>query len=224
MNTLELILFDLDGTLYKSTEILPRSYRQGIERFLETQNIDCEVPSEEQILNQIGNPADEIYENLFPQLTSTQCKQLSREIVDELTELIRKGNGSLITGVPEVLGQLQKHYPLGLVTNARIDYMDAVVETYQLDQYFFRMKCIEMVESNKKARLVQDMLENAGVSAEETVLVGDRKSDYDAAQEMGTGFIGCEFGYSSRGEFPQAETIHEFRELLNHPRIEIPVA
>jgi len=224
MSSLELILFDLDGTLYKSTEILPRSYREGIEKFLTTQNIDCEVPSRQQILNEIGNPAHEIYENLFPELDSSQREQLSQQIVDELTKLIRQDNGSLIADVPEVLGQLQNHYPLGLVTNARIDYLEAVVETYQLGQYFSRMKCIEMVESNKKARLVRDMLEEFGVSARQTVLIGDRKSDYEAANETGTGFIGCEFGYSTGEEFLDAETIHQFRELLNHPRIEIPVA
>lgn len=217
MDDTSLVLFDLDGTLYRSTSILPTAYQDGIKRFNDEYGRSIAVPDEEAILAEVGNPAEQIYRNLFPELESEHQSTLSQLVLDRLAELIRDGGGELIEGVPEVLGDLSGRYDMGLVTNARVKYMDAVVETHNLEQYFDNLKCIGMVESDQKVTLVNDMLEYFGRPAEGTVMIGDRRSDYDAATGAGTRFIGCQFGYSPEKEFPDDHVIDEFPELLNHP-------
>lgn len=215
--TTELVLFDLDGTLYRSTSILPEAYREGIGQFVEESNKELEVPDEDAILAEVGNPAQEIYRNLFPSLSPEEQETLGLKVLHGLADLIRDGGGQLIEGVPEVLEQLKKRFRMGLVTNARVAYMEAVVETYNLEQYFERLRCIEMVDSNEKATLVRGMLDYFDTDPTRTVVIGDRKSDYDAAMETGTRFIGCRFGYSPEKEFPDDNVIDTFAELLDHP-------
>lgn len=219
MSSLDLLLFDLDGTLYQSTSILPRAYREGIEHFLKKRSVDCEMPEKQEILDQVGNPPEEICRNLFPDLNTEQQQQLSDEILHRLTELIRDGGGQLIDGVPETLAVLNGVCPLALVTNARIDYMEAVLDTYELAPFFQRMKCIEMVESELKEQLVRDMLNEFDVPPDRVILVGDRESDRIAAKSAGTAFVGCRFGYSTGEEFADHPTIEKFSELQNHPLI-----
>lgn len=215
---INLLLFDLDGTLYLSTSILPKAYREGVRRYNQEHGTDVNVPEESNILEQVGNPADEIYRTLFPSLADADCQKLSVHILDRLVELIREDGGQLVEDVPELLSLFRSHFDLGLVTNARVKYMDAVLETYDLARFFDRLRCIGMVDSEEKAVLVQGMLDYFDVDPSETVMIGDRKSDYVASTETGTHFIGCDFGYASGGEFPSGtDVVDTLGELTQHP-------
>lgn len=74
-----------------------------------------------------------------------------------------------------------------------------------------------MVESDQKVTLVEGMLDYFDADPSETVVIGDRRSDYEAATGAGTRFIGCQFGYSPEKEFPDDHVIESFGELLDHP-------
>lgn len=216
---LELVLFDLDGTLYRTTELLPVAYRRGIERFQTESEEDVTVPEQEAITEQVGNPVDEIYANLFPDLSEEGAHDLSVAILDELTDMIRDEQGHLIDGVPEVLDRLHGTVPLGIVTNARRPYLEAVAETYDLDEWFDRMMCLTDVNGQRKAIMVESQLDYFDTSDDRSLLVGDRSSDEEAASETRLDFVGCNFGYGEADEFSTDQVVQEFRELLDQPRL-----
>ncbi len=211
------IFFDLDGTLYLSTPILHSAYAEGIESYNEASGRGVRIPTEQEVLEQVGNPVEEIYANLFPELVPEERDKMTRRIVSNLLKKINSRGGRLVEGIPAVLDQLSSKYSLALVTNAQKAYMDAVVETYELGKYFSSMICAGEIETNDKARLIEISLKRLDLEAEEVVMVGDRISDRKAAEQAGTGFIGCSFGHGSDGSIGElkVDSLKEIEALLN---------
>ncbi len=110
--------------------------------------------------------------------------------VDQLVGLWNK-NRLLAKPFPEtieVLQQLKKKYKLVLISNTDCFGIEPVVEKYQLTQYFDGI-----VLSYKEGKLKTDKalfekaLQEAGVSPDEAVMVGDSlESDMKSAEQAGT--------------------------------------
>ncbi|MFB6355740.1 MAG: HAD family hydrolase [bacterium] len=213
-----LYLFDLDGTLYRSTSILYEAYRTGIRQYRNETGHNLEIPDKQAVMDEVGNPVDEIYRNLFGEVERGRMDVLSTRIQDALLEYIQQGGGELLEGVPETLRSLSEQNSLGLVTNARREYMDVVADYYDLATFFERMRCIEDIESDQKAELVRGMLEYFDVPPEETLLVGDRESDYVAAQENNVHFVLRESEYGEDEFVSDVQCVSDLRELLPAPK------
>ncbi|MFB6347755.1 MAG: HAD family hydrolase [bacterium] len=210
-----LLLFDLDGTLYSSREILPAAYRTGIKQFNTDYNESLNVPSDPVIFNQVGKPASEIYENLFPELTSEQVDALQERVFSALLEKIQEGSGRLYSGVKPVLEQLQDRFQLALVTNAQTAYMNAVLETHDLEAIFGRTLCNDDAPNGLKSELVEMMLESFRIEPTASRMIGDRHSDLRAATEHNVPFIHTTYGYGDRENFTDHPQIDSLKELLD---------
>ncbi|MGM0380506.1 MAG: HAD family hydrolase [bacterium] len=218
---IESIFFDLDGTLFLSTPVLHEAYCGGVEEFNRQNGGSIKPPTEEAVLNQVGNPVEEIYANLFPEVPPADLEELGRIILNNLLAEIRRENGILISGVEKTLEKLNRNFVLNLVTNAQRDYMETVIQTYNLGRFFARQRCIQDVEGSEKSTIIKDMLAHFKFSPEQVVMVGDRESDYRAAKEARTKFIGCDFGHAGEAELPpELEKIDQFSDLLDHPLLE----
>ncbi len=215
------IFFDLDGTLFLSTPVLHDAYCQGVEEYNSKHNTSITPPTEAAVLAEVGNPVEEIYSNLFPGLPAEDMEELGSLILENLLGQIRRQRGILISDVENTLEELKNSYRLALVTNAQRAYMETVVDTYHLDRFLERRRCIQDVDGSAKSIIIEEMLSYFELSPDEVVMVGDRESDYLAAREAGTEFIGCDFGHGETGELPEAvETISEFKQLLVHPTLD----
>lgn len=213
---MKLVLFDLDGTLYDARDILPPAYRRGIRALNESTGQSLDVPGESTILDQVGTPADEIFDNLFPELPPDHRALLQREIVSALQAFIRNREGRLMEATHEVLGELNQRTTLALVTNARPSYMNAVVQTHDLGSYFACTYCVEDAPDREKSTLVERVLREQDQTPGKALMVGDRTSDREAARAHGVRFLGCEYGYGKPGETAGEETIASLRDLLEH--------
>lgn len=213
---MNLILFDLDGTLYSSREILPTAYQQGIKVFNESQDRhEVDVPTEEQIFNQVGKPVDEIYANLFPGVDEDLRSDLQRSIFSTLLEKIQNRQGRLYEGVKDVLNRLNSKRKLCMITNAQQAYMEAVVDAHSLEPFFMAQLCNDDAPNGKKSQNVDALLNQFGASPSDTLLVGDRASDRKAAEKHDVQFVGCEYGYGRKELFSDTNSIERFTELLD---------
>lgn len=217
-----LLLFDLDGTLYSSRGILPDAYREGIKTYNRDFNASLEVPSDSAIFNQVGKPAPEIYENLFPQLDSSQSAQLQERIFSALLERIQSGNGRLYPGVESVLERLSEDYRLGLVTNAQTRYMESVLKTHGLDDYFQERLCHDDAPNGRKSELVKMSLERFRKPPQKSRMIGDRQSDYRAASRNNVSFIHCVYGYGNPETTPDSPRVERLSELLERDLLPEP--
>ncbi|MFP4687486.1 MAG: HAD family hydrolase [bacterium] len=207
------IFFDLDGTLFLSTPILHEAYRLGVEEYNKFKNLSLPVPREADVLAQVGNPVSDIYSNLFPGVKLADLGGLGRMIVKRLTAEIKKERGEVIEGVFKLLEKLKESYRLAIITNAQRVYLEAVAETYDLERFFEIMLCIEDVEAEQKAALIEKALNYFDLPAGRVLMVGDRSSDLEAAKSCGTKFIGCLYGHGNRSEFSEERTITHLNQL-----------
>ncbi|RMH56607.1 MAG: HAD family hydrolase [Candidatus Hydrogenedentota bacterium] len=190
------VLFDLDGTLFSSENLLEPAYRDGIEEFGTESGETYRCPTRAEILREVGRPANEIMKHFFGELPEARRAELGRRILRHICRRIRNREGDLFSGVPEMLKRLRgEGRRLYLVSNCRRSYLDAVLDTYDLRSFFEEMACNEEYPDLGKNGLVKSFS-----SAGEAVLVGDRSSDGEAAREAGIFWIGCAYGYSSANE------------------------
>lgn len=162
------ILFDLDGTLVDTLPSYLRSYNQALKKqgvnLTEREIVKaCFGKTEETICKELG----------IPDKTEEFRKTYFAEVKDHFVK------GKLFPGVPDFLDLVsEKQIKLGIVSFAYTWYVDKMVKAVSLDKYF---KVIIGFNDVKKAKpdpeaalLACNKLE---VLPEETVVVGDSKSD-----------------------------------------------
>ena len=109
--------------------------------------------------------------------------------------------------------QLAQHYPLYIASNGQTDYLQAIVEIYQLQRFIKNVYSIDLIESGNKSELVKHVLEEN--QFEHGFVVGDRLSDFQAAKDNGLQSIGVHFDFAQLQELAEAdEVIHSFSQLL----------
>jgi uridine kinase len=116
-------------------------------------------------------------------------------------------------GVKETLSTLRKRgYKLAQYTNASVMYLDIVISSLNIREYFDYIECIQH-NNLTKPELVRKIREKLGDLT--AAVVGDRSHDIEAARDTDSLAIGVLFGYG-REEPKQADiTISKFNELLS---------
>ena len=201
-----LIAFDLDGVLYSAEPFLGEAYREAIA------NVNAQrpgsfprVPTTREILDHVGWPVPVILDRLFPDIEPAAVDLLSAETLHVIVAHVGRGEGTVFPGVADTLSRLQADgLTLVVASNGRRPYVEAVLHTFGLARYFADLIAVDRVELMEKADLLRRYLVRHRLTPAQTVMVGDRASDVDAAQAVGCRFIGCDYGHGYRDEIAGA--------------------
>ena len=209
-NDVNLIIFDMDGTIIPSLPIV----FEGIKRAFNKLNWPVTFTPEE--INRFfgittASTKGSLYEFITPPHSQLSPEQVREKVRDEYTGVFRD-LAQTYPGVKETLATLRRRgYKLAQYTNAAIVYFDAVMSSLDIRPYFDYVECIEENHLTKPelVRKIQALFDNPG-----TAIVGDRVHDIEAARETGALPIGALYGYG--GDEPkQADlTINKFDDLL----------
>jgi phosphoglycolate phosphatase len=213
---IKLIVFDLDGTLFTSGTIVHLAYQKGVEEFNRIKQTRISVPSSTAILGQIGNPGKVIYKTLFPGVGEKLLPELGHTIRKHLIEDVRHGKGRLFPGVRETLAVLSDSgYQLRVASNGHKDYVEAVLVQYGLSALFGPPVFLNSADLRDKGDIINLYKSILGVASGETVMVGDRGSDREAAQKAGCHFIGITMGHGGKDEIdgPDALLADRFEDI-----------
>ena len=201
-----LLIFDLDGTLYRTESSFVRTMRQiyadhGIAH-----------PGDAAVLAMVGETFDSFLDWLVAQGVRGSRAALQEEIGRVELDAIRR-YGEFYDGVPETLGELTRlGCVLILCTNGDRRYVDAVLTRGGILGLFSELSTLEPGGGSKSERV--------GCLVEEfrprlSVVVGDRYHDVAAAAENGCRMVGAAYGYARDGELASADAlIASFPELL----------
>ncbi len=210
-NDVNLIIFDMDGTIVPS---LPAVY-ESIQRAFTKLGWPVAF-SPEEINRFFGVTTASTKGGLYEFITPPDS-HLSIPEVREKVRLEYEGAFRDIArpypDVKETLKTLRKRgYKLAQYTNASTMYLNVVMSTLDMREYFDYIECVQ--DNNlTKPELVKKIRERfGGLTA---AVVGDRCHDIEAARETGCLSIGVLFGYG--GEEPEKAdiTISSFEGLLN---------
>ena len=202
------VLFDVDGTLFSSEAIIHEVYRQEFERWRAEFGRPKHTPTLDAIVAQIGRPVPEIFAALTPELPREEQEALALRILENLVARVLGGQGEHYVGAADVVRAFfRRGLRLFTVSNGRVAYIEAVLLAAGVRTCFEAVPHLEGMAASSKQELAGRVLERFGLLAPETVLVGDRASDRDAALAHGITFLACSYGHGSATEWDGATWI-----------------
>ncbi len=215
MPTLKAVLFDFDGTLVSSTELLCDIFNEC----LVEQGV--EPASRESLRRMLGEPLDSIFRKLTNLVDvdrfnkSFQEKEVGRHTTEHIA-LVRDTKPTL-----EFLRE--QNYQLGIVTTKETGPVTDLLVEYQLKDLFGVIIGRDQVKQPKPdPEPVLLACERLEIKPAEALFVGDSLLDLTAAKEAGSIFVGVLTGACNRQEFEQNKAdyifshVGELVELVRH--------
>lgn len=199
------IIFDVDGTLWDSTESVARSWNRAIR-----ENTDLDLTIDGPLLSSLfGKTMEEIYLALFPDLSPEERNRIGDLCYEYENESLESDPGILYDGVAEYFPKLAESYRLYIVSNCQCGYIEAMLKASGLAPYVQDTLCYGQTLTSKGQTIRTLMKRNHLDSA---VYVGDTQGDADSCKEAQIPFIFAAYGF---GSVPEAQTvIHSFSDLM----------
>jgi pyrophosphatase PpaX len=203
------VLFDLDGTVVDTVELIRASFRHA------TQTVLGEVLPDDEIMRYVGQPL------------MAQMLQLSPEHAQELYDVYREHNHRVhdeliraYDGVEATLTALHAHgRHLGLVTSKSTDTTAMAFRAVGLQQQFDVVVTASDTTSHKPSPepLLLCLLKLAGIGAPAqpagAIYIGDSPFDIQAGRAAGMATAAVTWGIFSRAALEEAKPDH----LLERP-------
>ncbi len=208
------IIFDNDGTLFQADLVSFPAIVSACKDLMKIHDIKLPIPSKDEINSHIGLPSSEFFKQLLPTSYNQYLDEFEQLATQHEINNIKKGLGSLYPGVTETLTELKKlNYSLGVITNAGVDYFNAVVEAFHYNQFFDAYLCLGDRKHLSKSDLLKELLDH--FKSKKAAVVGDTKSDLQAAKKHKCLTITALYGYGKSDEIESAhEKISDFTQIL----------
>ena len=189
------LLFDLDGTLWDSSEAVVQSWNEVIRTL---PDFHREVTLED-MTHLMGKTMTEIAYEFFDSVDHSRAVELMRMCTDNENIYISKHGGNLMPALTETLRILSKDYFLAIVSNCQKGYIEAFLSYHRLEEYFDDHLDFATTGLPKGDNISIVVDRNALESA---FYIGDIQGDKDSADKAGIPFIHAAYGY---GKIPDAK-------------------
>lgn len=191
------IIFDVDGTLWDSTEIVAIGYNRT---FAAEPDIIVRVDGE-RLKTLFGKPMDEIFRQLLPERSPEDRARILADCIRREEEAIEETDTAplLYPGVGEMLRRLSERYPLYIVSNCQCGYIEQFLRKNRFEAYVRGSLCFGQTGTSKGQTILRLMREE---QLSHPVYVGDTQGDADACKEAGIPFVFASYGF---GDVPDAE-------------------
>lgn len=207
-NKINTVLFDLDGTLIDTNELIISSFLHTLEHYYPNRY------KREDVLPFLGPTLRETFEPMDPTK------------VDEMIATYRKYNlahhDTFVTEFPTVLETVkilkERGYKVGIVTTKLSDVVMKGLRLTKLDSYFDVIVALDHVEKAKPdPEPIFNALKQLGSQPEEAIMVGDNYHDILAGKNAGTKTAGVAWTIKGRDyleKFDPDYILEEMADLL----------
>lgn len=199
------IIFDVDGTLWDSTEIVAQAWTECLKQ----KGISMEITSDK-LKGLFGQLLPDIAKQLFPD--KSQEEQLS--LIDSCCQAehvaLTRQCAPLYPELEKTLQILCQKYPLFIVSNCQAGYIEVFLYATGFSKYFKGHLCPGDTGKDKAGNIRQIMKD---FHLQAPVYIGDTLGDYNACKKADVSFIFAAYGF---GDVPECEySIHSLPELLS---------
>jgi len=177
MKKISTILFDFDGTLMDTNDIIIESWQYMFKA------VEGKERPIEDIIKTLGEPLTLTMKNTFPDMEIEDYASIYRGFQREKFEEAVKP----FPGMSELLAELkEKGYKLGLVTSRLTRSTNHGLDKYELTKYFDVIVTADDTEKHKPdPEPVYIALEKLNSKAEESLMIGDTRFDILCARNAG---------------------------------------
>jgi phosphoglycolate phosphatase len=206
-----LIIFDMDGTIIPSLPAVYESIKRAFAR------LGWQVTFSPEDINQFfgvstASTAGGLYEFITPPDSHLTVQEIRERVRAEYDAVFRE-MAQPYPGVKETLQTLrQRGYKLAQYTNASTMYLNLVMSSLGLRDYFDYIECIQDNNLTKPELVKKIRGYFGGLTA---AIVGDRSHDVEAARASDCLSIGVLFGYGENEPEEADLTINKFDDLLS---------
>ncbi|MCC0635550.1 MULTISPECIES: HAD family hydrolase [unclassified Clostridioides] len=201
------IIFDLDGTLWDSTEGVCKVWQEVLDK---REDIGLNV-TVELFRSVMGLSFDEIAKRFFPDLDEEERMNILDECSARECDYLSEYGGKLFEDIENTLGELSKKYKLFIVSNCQKGYIESFLKAHKLENYFIDFECpgntgLHKGENNKLI-IDRNKLTNP-------IYIGDTQGDANSAKFAGIPFVYAKYGFGNVDEYDYS--IESFKDLLEH--------
>lgn len=198
MPAYKLIIFDWDGTLMDSQARIVACLGAA------ANDLDMQLLSDKHYKNVIGLGLTEAISSLYPQL---QVRQIA-DFADRYRYHFVTANDTpsgLFIDVRAMLEQLNdRGFMLAIATGKARRGLEHVLQDTQLQHYFHGSRCADETRSKPHPQMLEELLDEFGLPAEDAIMVGDTEFDMLMARTLGMDALAVSYG------------VHEKVDLLKH--------
>jgi len=191
------VLLDLDGTLTDPEEGITACIRYALER------LDVAVAADVELASFIGPPLLQTFQQLCgSHAQATEGVRLYRERF----ATVGLYENRVYDGIEASLEKLcSQGFRLYVATSKPGVYASRIIEHFELNKFFANVYGSELdgVRSDK-TDLLAYILQQESISAQDAVMVGDRRYDMRGARNHGIACVGALWGFGSEAELREA--------------------
>ncbi|MBR1393105.1 MAG: HAD family hydrolase [Ruminococcus sp.] len=184
------ILFDLDGTLWDSSEQVVSAWNKCIEDKTDRP----ERFTVDDMHGFMGKTLDVIAAEMFPTISKQEQLRIIRQCFVYEEEYIKAHRPRFFEKEQEVLTSLSKKYKLAVVSNCQVGYIELFMGHCGWPELFcdFESAGATGLTKGQNIRLV---MQRQGI--DRCIYVGDTRGDELAAREAGVKFIHAAYGFGT---------------------------
>ena len=172
---LKAVIFDFDGTIGDTLKLVIESIREAVSPFM-----DREL-SDDEIADTFG-PIEKDYEEA--------CKRL----YDAYARLHKEITPKPFAGVVDLIKYLKsKNLIVILATGKGAKTCEISLKQYQMENLFDKVKT-GSIKGGIKPQMMQEVIDEYKLSADEVIYIGDAPTDIDAARQVGVKIASVLYG------------------------------
>ncbi len=207
----ESIIFDIDGTLWDSREIVARGYNRCL---INLGHPELQVTAD-YLTSLFGKTMTEIADAMLPCYPVPRRYEIMNMCMDSEQELMQSDPCQIaFPGVVETLRSLAETHRLFLVSNAQKGYPELLLEKLDVSDLFEGVLCFgdTGVWKGETIRMLMDRHKIGSA-----VYVGDTQGDLEASRYAGIPFLFCRYGFGHPTEYDAAiDTFSEIRQFVQN--------
>ncbi|MEJ8306887.1 HAD family hydrolase [Saccharibacillus sacchari] len=213
---IKVIAFDLDGTLIDTSQAMLDVNHEVFSEAIHNGDAKKQ-PTKDEIYSTFGMIGDEAWNTLASEIPDDRADQYK----ERHNELLRKkmdAQSFALPGVAELLKSLADRYDLATASNCGEGYLERVLAQDGLKKVITYPLCAGSVNAEQKSDVLRELLRQSGLDTSQVLMVGDRKSDVDAARKAGIPVVGVRSEFGEENELQTADavidTIGDLKKLL----------
>ena len=202
------VIFDLDGTLWDSSESTFYSVGEIVKKH------KLEKISNNTIKNVFGLNKEQAAKHYFPNIDLDTSLKYLREIGNVNINNLMENGAYIYPNLIDVLKNIKKKYKIFIVSNtSRNEYIEAFFNSSGSKEYFDGYLAASKIGISKQdaiKKIINDYkIDNA-------VYVGDTKLDYDSSINNNIPFIYAKYGFGKIDNYKYSiNNLSELPEVLN---------
>jgi phosphoglycolate phosphatase len=187
MRQFDLIAFDWDGTLFDSTGIITRCIQKAV------QDVGGAVPSDRDASYVIGMGLMQALAHAAPDVPVQRYPELGARYRHHY--LAHQNDISLFDGVLAMLNELKsRQYVLTVATGKSRQGLNEALQAAELRGMFDGSRTADETAGKPNPLMLQELMDEFGVSAPRTLMVGDTTHDLQMALNAGCPSVGVSYG------------------------------